>query len=127
MIRYEVGDMATLERVDGQTRITKLNGRVTDQVILPSGKIVAGLTFYYIVDDIVKYLNGVEEYRVVQYEQGKFYVETVGNASIPLKEQDKLKSVFEQYLEPDLEVSFRNVESIERTKNGKFKPFVSLV
>lgn len=126
-IRYEVGDMVTLDKSNGRTRITKLDGRVADQTVLPSGKMVHGLTFYYIVDDIVKYLSGVKEYRVVQYEREKFYVEIVGDVVISANDQSNLRKVFEDYLEPGLEVDFRRVDHIERTSSGKFKPFVSLV
>jgi len=127
IIRYEIGDLVTMERVNGKARIKSLEGRVTDTTILPSGKVVPGLTFYFIADEIVKYLDEVQDFRILQYEPGKFYVEIIGEVLLSLREQDSLRSVFEQYLEPGLEVSFKPVDEIKRQNNGKFKPFVSLI
>jgi len=126
-IRYEVGDLVIMERINGRTRIKSLEGRVTETITLPSGKTVTGLTIYYILDEIGNLINGVQEYRILQYERGKFQVEVVGDVHLSSKEQDNLESLFNQYLETGLDVKIKPVEHIKRKANGKFKPFVSII
>jgi len=127
IIRYEIGDLATLERSNGKTKITSLEGRLNDMAILPSGKKVPGFTFYYVASEIVQTLDGVKEYRVVQCEPEKFYVEIVGDVFLSTTDYDNLRRVFDRYLEPGLSVSYKRVNEIKREGNGKFKHFISEV
>ena len=94
--------------------------------ILPSGKIVPGITFYYLSEELV-HLIGSHDYRVVQCKRNKFYVEIVECNELPCKENDRLRKVFDKYLEPGLDVSYKCVDEIEKGSNGKYKVFVSLV
>ncbi|MCG8582522.1 MAG: hypothetical protein MI866_21545 [Bacteroidales bacterium] len=126
LIRYEIGDNVTLEKINGQTRITSIDGRILDNALLPSGKIVPGITFYYLSEELV-HLIGSHDYRVVQCKRNKFYVEIVECNELPCKENDRLRKVFDKYLEPGLDVSYKCVDEIEKGSNGKYKVFVSLV
>ena len=50
IIRYEIGDVGTIsdDKTEGKSVLHSLEGRTNDFALLPSGKRVPGLTFYYI-------------------------------------------------------------------------------
>jgi phenylacetate-CoA ligase len=127
LIRYEVGDIASIRHENDKTYITKLSGRTSDMIILPSGRKVPGLTFYYVARQLIEKCHEIREFRVVQTDAQKFVVEVI--AADGLKDKDilpKLQYGFDTYLEPGLDVSLKRVEAIIRTGAGKFKHFVSM-
>ena len=127
IIRYEVGDLASIERIGGHTYITQLFGRTNDLVILPSGRKIPGFTFYYIAKNIFEQNVRISEYRVIQRGITSFELEYVG--SVDLDESRLLRNVqdsFDKYIEQGLNVSIKKVPSIDRSGNGKFKHFIKL-
>ena len=55
-IRYEIGDIGSINNLNKSRKkvISKLQGRINDNIILPSGKISPGLAFYYISKAILE-------------------------------------------------------------------------
>ena len=128
-IRYEIGDIVIINKNKGKTILTNIIGRTNDIAILPSGKKVPGLSFYYAVHDaLVDYEKDVIEHQVVQIAKDYFVVNMVVANNVPLKMiNDRLQSVFNKYLEKDLKVEIKKVDQIDRAVAGKFKHFISLI
>ena len=69
-IRYRIGDIGKLFHNDsGNQYIENLQGRTNDSIILPSGKIAPGLTFYYISRSILEKSSVLKEFIIKQIEK----------------------------------------------------------
>ena len=127
LIRYEIGDVGSIRHENGATYITSLSGRISDMIVLPSGRKVPGLTFYYVARQLIVKFKEIREFRVVQEGASKFVVEIIAHEAIDNSDiLNQLKAGFDMYLEPGLEISVKRVESIARTGAGKFKHFVAM-
>lgn len=126
IIRYEVGDIASIEHKGGRTYIKDLRGRLSDFVVLPSGKKVPGLTFYYVVQEIIDKSSGIYEYKVVVNKNHEFDIQIVSEDELSNDLKNILKAAVEKYLEPGLAVKVTRVSNIDRTGSGKFKNFEKL-
>jgi phenylacetate-CoA ligase len=126
IIRYEIGDSVSLsEGVNGYHYIDKIEGRVNDLVVLPSGKISPGLTFYYISRSILESSGVLQEFVVRQIKEETFVFEIVSKRKLSMKEEDEIRKKVELYIESGLKVEFKYVSTIKRTKSGKLKHFFS--
>ncbi len=125
-IRYEIGDLASIELINGIRTITNLVGRQEELAILPSGKKAPGDTvFYYVFKEFSSISNKIKEYRTIQKSLSEFEIQIVTNSQLSIKEESLLKRTVEQYLEQDLTINIKRVDNIERTKMGKYRRFIS--
>jgi phenylacetate-CoA ligase len=127
-IRYEVGDLGAIEvsKNNGKRILTKLEGRINDLILLPSGKVAAGFTLYYLLKDIIYNLDlPILEYRIIQKQKDLFVFEYISEKVIDVKLKKLIESKFELYLEFGLQIEFLSVDFIKREKSGKFKHFIS--
>jgi phenylacetate-CoA ligase len=126
IIRYEVGDNASIKHFEGKTYIENLRGRLSDFVTLPSGKVVPGLTFYYLVQEVLNKTDFCSEYRVVAISNRDMEIQMVSDEEISQEIEKSLQHVVGKYLESGLNVKVKRVPEISRTGMGKFKNFVKL-
>lgn len=127
-IRYDLGDIGTLTKIDSKTIILeKLEGRKEDLIHLPSGKTAPGLTFYYITKSVIKDSSAIKEIKVIQTAKDTFEIQYSANQQLSLMEQKTIKDALYEYLEPNLNISFHKFEQLERSKSGKLKQFTSLI
>ncbi len=127
-IRYEVGDLGCIEKSQytGKRILTKLEGRLNEFILLPSGKIAAGFTLYYLLKDIIYNLSvNIIEYKIIQKSKDCFILEYVSNQTFDSTNEKFISEKFVNYLEEGIMVEFKQVQSIEREKSGKFKHFVT--
>ena len=127
LIRYEIGDSGMLsEKSTFKTPILeKLIGRTNDIATLPSGKIVPGLTFYYVTKSIIEDDGNVKEFVITQTKLDHFKVVYVSENVLNTNEITKIKNALSSYLESNLQLSFKRVEVLKRNKRGKLKQFIS--
>jgi phenylacetate-CoA ligase len=126
IIRYEIGDVASILRENGKTFITNLSGRLSDTVVLPSGRKIPGLTFYYVARQLLNDIKGINEFRIIQKGEVAFEMEVVAPLLAITTILPLVQAGFDKYLEPGLSVSIKKVKSIKRTGSGKFKHFIGL-
>jgi len=125
-IRYAVGDLASIETINGIRTITNLVGRQEELALLPSGKKMPGDTaFYYVFKEFSGLFKQTFEYRVIQKSLSDFEIQMVTSSPPKKSEQNILKKIIENYLERGLNIEIKIVESIERTRLGKFRRFIS--
>lgn len=128
MIRYEIGDLGSLETLENGTRILKdLQGRTSDIAILPSGKIVPGLTFYYVTKTVIKEDVDILEFVVIQKKPDAFEIQYVSKSEINTSVKESIQNAMDEYLEPGLFLKFTRLEVLDRSKRGKLKQFMSEV
>lgn len=128
-IRYDIGDTGVLcESSTLQKPILKtLIGRTNDVALLPSGKSVPGLTFYYVTKSIIEDDGKVKEFVVVQTEKDTFEIKYTSERTLTSKEETEIKKALETYLEAGLNLSLERVKSLDRSRRGKLKQFTSLL
>jgi len=128
-IRYDIGDTGSFcESSTPQKPILKeLIGRTNDVALLPSGKSVPGLTFYYVTKSIIEDDGNVKEFVVVQTEKNVFEINYVSEKTLTQKEEMEIQKAMETYLEAGLNLTLKRVETLDRSRRGKLKQFTSLL
>lgn len=128
-IRYDIGDSGILSSKSTFKKpvLEKLLGRTNDVALLPSGKVVPGLTFYYITKSIIEDDGQVKEFIVKQVTPSKFQINYVSEKELSSEEIAKIKAAMDTYLENGLEIELRHELSLSRNKRGKLKQFESLL
>lgn len=126
-IRYEVGDFGAIQKdpVQIQDKLIDLQGRLNDKVMLPSGKVAAGFSVYYISKHLMSTFGYIYEYQVQQLSLGKFVIYIVMDHEVDDFATHSIRSAFDIYLEKGLEIEIKKVEFINREKSGKLKHFIS--
>lgn len=128
-VRYELGDMAikSSRKKGAYTILEKVTGRTNDFVYLPSGKVAAGLTFYYISKALMDQGDDMKEFIIKQIKIDEFLFEYVSDQELSPEQKMNVQKALETYLEPGLTALFERKETIERTKAGKLKHFHSML
>lgn len=126
LIRYSIGDSLEFGfNDDGRKIIKKINGRVNDFVRLPSGKIAAGFTFYYVSRSILESSGCLKEFVVRQTKLDTFVLDVVATEKLSEADIEDINDKMEMYLEPGLNIEINYVEKIVRKANGKIQHFFS--
>jgi len=130
LVRYKLGDIAELSNevcaCGSHNRVIKeLQGRINDVARLKSGKMIPGLTFYYISRALLESSGILKEFIIRQTALDTFEFDVVSDK--PLLDIDllELKKTAEEYMEPGLNIRVNQVEKIERPASGKIKHFYS--
>ncbi len=129
LIRYEVGDLGILSEKSTLKNpvLQQLIGRTNGIAKLPSGKIVPGLTFYYVTKSIVEDDGNVKEFIIEQLKLDLFKIIYVSEKELTKNNIETIKEAMTNYLESDLNLLFEKVEILDRSERGKLKQFVSLL
>lgn len=128
-IRYDLGDTGVLcESSTLQKPVLKcLIGRTNDVALLPSGKSVPGLTFYYVTKSVIEDDGNVKEFVVFQTEKDTFEIKYISKRTLTSNEKGAIKKALETYLEAGLNLALERVETLDRSRRGKLKQFTSLL
>lgn len=128
-IRYDIGDVATLspKGTAKQPILEGLQGRTNDIAQLPSGKVVPGLTFYYVTKSVIEEDGNVSEFVIEQIALDTFKVIYTAQRALNATEEETIRKATFKYLEEDLTVLFEKVAVMNRSKRGKLKQFVNKV
>lgn len=125
MIRYEVGDIGTIRpiRKGKLQQLDNLTGRTNEFAILPDGRKVPALTFYYITKTLINEQYGIKEFIIRQRSADLFHFEYVARQDMPAYAESEIKLAMDKYLATGLKATFERKESIQRTASGKLKQF----
>jgi phenylacetate-CoA ligase len=128
-IRYDIGDIGALSRKSTPKKpiLEQLQGRTNDIARLPSGKVVPGLTFYYVTKSIIQDDGNVQEFVIEQTALDTFRFIYTAQKPLTVKQQDAIKKATATYLEEGLNVDFIKVTTMDRSDRGKLKQFTSKV
>lgn len=128
-IRYEIGDIGSLtaDSTPSLPILKKLVGRTSDVALLPSGKTIPGLTFYYVTKSVIKDDGNVKEFVVKQTQPDTFQIHYVADVELSNADKAEIIKAGEVYLEKGLVYQFQRHHVLERSKSGKLKQFQSLV
>lgn len=126
-IRYQIGDRGVIDKNStAKIPILKsLTGRTNEFIILPSGKKVPALSFYYVTKSVIEDSGLVKEIKIVQEKRSKFVIYYKAERELNQDQKHAIYKAVEAYLEKGLTVVFERKEELERSKNGKLKQFTS--
>ena len=125
-IRYNIGDIGkVLTKKNGKQIINSLVGRTNDNIILPSGKISPGLTFYYVSKSLLEKTFILNEFVIRQTKKDFFEFDIVASGPLDKVTEKELQNKIDTYLEPGISFKVNIVEKIYRPINGKIKHFYS--
>lgn len=129
MIRYDIGDTGTLAKNSTFKHPVLLNltGRTNDVARLADGKVVPGLTFYYVTKSIIEDAGSIKEFLIVQTALDKFKIEYVSENMLTEGQVQKILAAIETFVGKNLQVEFEKMPILKRNKSGKLKQFTSLV
>jgi phenylacetate-CoA ligase len=126
LIRYRIGDQATLRSEPCACRSTfttleSILGREDDYIVTPEGNYVGRL------DPLFKGLQGLVEAQIVQESPQQVEVLVVPSGDFDSQAQAALIQSLRDRVGNRMSIDVRVVESIPRTKNGKFRSVMSKV
>ena len=129
IIRYAIGDIGIISKKSTPKKpiLESLIGRTSDVAKLADGKIVPGLTFYYVTKTIIDDTGSTKEFVVTQTKMDSFEIEYVRDTDFNTEETTKIAEAVEKYVGKNLKVNFKRKQSLTRSKNGKLKQFTSLI
>lgn len=122
IIRYRTGDIGALDPTPcpcGRSlpKLRSVEGRRTDFLITPSGRVLHALSAIYILRESPV----VREFRVIQDAPDHLLVEVVPSRPFGEPERAALRAQFIPAFGSDLRVSFEARETIPQTAAGKFR------
>ena len=128
-IRYQIGDRGIIDKEsDPRAPILKsLTGRTNEFAVLPSGKKVPALSFYYVTKSVIEDSGFVKEIKIIQEEVSKFTIQYKASGELDALQKQRIKKAIDEYLEKGLTIQFEHKEELERSKSGKLKQFTSKV
>jgi len=128
-IRYDISDSGILDEKSTLKNpiLKELIGRTNDVALLPSGKIVPGLTFYYVTKRIMENSGNVKEFVITQTKIDTFEIDYISERMLNDSEADEVKKAIETYLEAGLTTHLNRVLFLNRKNRGKLKQFTSLI
>ncbi|MBI4687020.1 MAG: phenylacetate--CoA ligase family protein [Nitrospirae bacterium] len=127
-IRYKTGDVGVLSDEQcpcgrGLTVLKSIEGRSTDFIITPDGKIMHGLSLIYVMRE----LEGIDEFKIIQEEPDLFTVNIVRNPLFNDRSEEVIINGFRKITGSDIKINFLYPLKIEAEKSGKFRYVVSKV
>jgi len=129
-IRYRIGDLGvpidekcTCRR--GLPMLKRIEGRVSDIIVTPSGKIITRPSFFG--SSSIKKINGLVEYQIVQEKIDRVTINIVGDENFSSQSEDVILKMAKDILGDDVAVNIERVEKIPVAPSGKRKVVVSKV
>jgi len=127
-IRYEIGDVGIMGQEEtcacGITlpKLTKIEGRIADVVVLPD-RILTPPNFTILLSDY----EGIEEYQIIQKSKTELILNIVKNSGFKAEYEEYIKKSLSQLLGPTVELKLEYVNSITIPESGKRRYIISEV
>ena len=127
MIRYDIGDIGCLSEKSTLKKpvLEKLIGRTNDIARLPDGKVVPGLTFYYVTKTIIEDSGNIKEFIIIQTRIDEFRIEYVSENELSEAQRAKILEAIKTYVGRNLKIGFERKTILKRSPSGKLKQFIS--
>ncbi|MDX1762242.1 MAG: phenylacetate--CoA ligase family protein, partial [Christiangramia sp.] len=127
MIRYDIGDIGCLSTKSTLKKpiLEKLIGRTNDIARLPDGKVVPGLTFYYVTKTIIEDNGNIKEFVIIQTKIDEFRINYVSEYELTAEQKARIMDAVKIYVGDNLVILFERKDILKRSQSGKLKQFTS--
>jgi phenylacetate-CoA ligase len=127
-IRYRTGDMGALGSKPcpcgrGLPVLERIEGRKTDFVVAPDGRVLHGLALIYVLREI----EGIEQFRITQKDLQTFEVEIVPGNGYDSRCEQKIREGFSHRLRSPVAVHVKYLSRLTVSASGKFRYVISEV
>lgn len=121
-IRYDVGDLARCEDYDGTyvRKINSLEGKAQEMLHDVSGNSISNVTFAAYFELFME----IRKYQIIQETAKDYLIKVVIKQGKTLDKQ-KLVDKFKECLGQDAEIKVEEVDMIETTTAGKYRPVLN--
>ena len=121
IIRYKIGDRAVISDVQctcgiNFKKITKIKGRIVDQIKTPSGKI---LDFPFLATIFENEVSSISHYQIIQKKHNLLEIRIVLKNKSDVNVLKKINKIVSDYAGHDMKIIVKNVGSIPLGKTGK--------
>lgn len=128
IIRYRTGDMGALDEAPcpcgrGLPRLRSVEGRRTDFLITPRGKVMHALAAIYVLREC----PGIGEFQVVQERLDRLTVTVVPDGSFASADQERVARQLSRLFEDEISVEIVLTDAIARPPSGKHRYVISKV
>ena len=128
MIRYRTGDVGALEPTScpcgrGLPRLRSVEGRRTDFLVTPSGRVMHALAPIYILRECPE----IREFQIIQETIDHVTVTVVPEADLPAPAVEMLRSRLGRLFDGEIAVDVVRAEAIARPPSGKHRYVISKV
>jgi len=128
MIRYRTGDVSVLEEGScpcgrGLPRLRSVEGRQTDFLVTPAGKVLHALSAIYILRE----LPSVGEFQIVQEQRERLDVRIVPSGPLDDATRATIVARLRRLFEARIDVQIEVVDAIPRPPSGKYRYVMSRV
>ena len=127
-LRYRTGDIAALSSRQctcGRPLplLENIEGRSADEVVAPDGRRLHALSMIYVIREV----EGVEQFRIIQQELDRFHVQLVCGESYPRNGEFRIRDGLARRLRWPVHVTFEYLSDFSQERSGKFRHVVSAV
>jgi phenylacetate-CoA ligase len=127
-IRYATGDIGSLtsrQCICGRALpiLEKIEGRTTDFIVGPGGTILHALSVIYIIRE----LEGVAQFRIIQTDITRFHVEIVRTDAYTQDSEHRIREGLRRRLQAPVDVTIEYLSVLSPERSGKFRHVVSRV
>lgn len=128
IIRYRTGDMAQLSSEccscgRGLPLLRKVEGRQTDFLVTPDGRVIHALAVIYVLRDC----PDIEKFQVVQESLRQITASVVPRRALSASVKQGLISGLQKAVGPGIDIHLDSVSEIPTTASGKFRYVISKV
>jgi phenylacetate-CoA ligase len=128
LIRYRTGDIGTISNNScscGRSLplLGKVEGRSTDFIIGHDGRLIHALSVIYILREI----NTIKQFRVIQEAKDLVVVEVVGYSVISERDVSYIRVKIKELLQNDPEVQVKCLDQIKTLPSGKHRYVISKI
>lgn len=126
MIRYKVGDFATLSHESclcGRTLpiLKGIHGRAYDIIKTPSGKSVHPEALIYVFEELQQKHHAFSQFQIIQRELDRLVVYIIPNDNWSDAMELMITTAIQNKVDPSFQLSFFKTTEISREKSGKMR------
>ena len=131
LIRYQIGDIGKLGTATcacgrGLPVLEKVFGRAYDMITGPGNRKFHGQFFIYMVEQAQRLRLGIDAFQVIQSGLNELTLNIVPGEGYGGDTRAFVRSYLQERFDPDVKLSLRTVDRIERERSGKMRVVVGL-
>ena len=128
VIRYDLGDIASKSVTSCSCGVNlsileKIDGRTSDIVVTPEGRVFHSIIFYYIMKDFAEKFVGIKQFKVIQKQFDRLELHIVKDKDFSGAAESYLRNRVTEKLGDEIQLDLLYSDRIEREKSGKLRDF----
>lgn len=123
MIRFDSGDLATVEWIDGEPQITAFEGRSIDIIVGPDGSDISP----YKITLALQNISGLNRFKITQRSLAEIQLEVEAEVDQQPQIAQSARTIFEELLGTGVNIDIRFRRNLMPEGSRKFRPVESHV